>query len=147
MREKETKEGKVLAILYLVLSILLIVGPRSIFPVCPVGHSPMKCYWSTQALIPLAVILFTIGILFFVARIIQVKMVLSIIAIVTAAMVILIPAKLIGGCQMKTMACQSLTFPAVYLIGTALILSSIGELIFLKKKAESNKWEREDESR
>ncbi len=134
---KDEKDGKIFSVLYVILSVLLIVGPQSIFAVCEVGEKPMKCYWSTRAMIALAVLQIAVAVLFFMADAIQTKRALSILTIVTGAMVIWVPAKLIGGCGMKTMACQSLTFPAFYLIGGLLIVSAVTQLFFVKKSVKN----------
>ncbi|MBO5292862.1 MAG: DUF4418 family protein [Lachnospiraceae bacterium] len=131
---KRKKDGKTLAVLYAVLSALLIVGPRSLFAVCAVEEKPMKCYWSTQAVTALAIILLAVAVLFFLADSAQVKAALSIVTIVTAAMVILIPARLIGGCGMMTMACRRLTFPAFYVIGILFLVSAVVEIVLLQKE-------------
>ena len=46
---------------------------------------------------------------------------------------VLIPSILIGGCNMKTMACQSITFPAFYLISSILIIYSVINIYYLIK--------------
>lgn len=149
MREnKKKKDGKILSVLYVILSALLMIGPKSIFAVCKVEEKPMKCYWSTQAVLALAVILLAVAVLFFLADSAQTKIILSIVTIVTAAMVILIPAKLIGGCGKLTMACRSLTFPAFYVIGIVFIVSAIVEIILVQKeKSQIAGQESEDENR
>ena len=147
-KNNKKKDGKILSVLYVILSVLLMVGPKSIFAVCKVEEKPMKCYWSTQAILALAVILLVIAVLFFIADSAQTKTMLSVVTIATAAMVILIPAKLIGGCGKMTMACRSLTFPAFYVIGIVFILSAIAEMIFVQKeKAQIAGQESDDESR
>lgn len=148
MREiNKRKDGKILSVLYVILSVLLIVGPKSIFAVCEVEEKPMKCYWSTQAIIALAVILLVIAVLFFIADSAQTKIMLSVVTIGAAAMVILIPAKLIGGCGKMTMACRSLTFPAFYVIGIVFIVSAIVEIALAQKeKAQLAKQELDDEN-
>lgn len=148
MREKKKKDGKILSVIYMILSVLLIVGPKSIFAVCKVEEKPMKCYWSTQAVMALAVILLVIAVLFFLADSSQTKIMLSVITIVTATMIILIPAKLIGGCGKMTMACRSLTFPAFYVIGGILIMSAVVECILTQReKAQIARqgWDDEEE--
>lgn len=149
MREnKKKKDGKILSVLYVILSALLMIGPKSIFAVCKVEEKPMKCYWSTQAVLALAVILLAVAVLFFLADSAQTKIILSIVTIVTAAMVILIPAKLIGGCGKLTMACRSLTFPAFYVIGIVFIVSAIVEIILVQKEmSQIAGQESEDENR
>lgn len=146
--KNKRKDGKILSILYVILSILLIIGPKSIFSVCEVEEKPMKCYWSTQAIIALAVILLVIAVLFFLADSAQTKIMLSVVTVATAAMVILIPAKLIGGCGKMTMACRSLTFPAFYVIGIVFIVSAVVEIILAQKeKAQIARQEWDDENK
>ena len=147
MKEK-SKKGQLLAILYAILSILLIFGPKSIFAVCKVEEKPMKCYWSTQAVLAMALILLAIAILLFAAKSVETKLALSLLGIVSAVMIILIPANVIGGCSKKTMACQSLTFPAFYLIAGLIIISSIAEVFLLQReKVKTGKQEWKDENR
>ena len=139
---------KLLAILYAVLTVLLIWGPQSIFAVCEAEEKQMKCYWSTRAVLVIAVILLVIAVLLFAAKSIETKIALSLLTIASAVMVILIPAKVIGGCSMKTMACQSLTFPAFYVIGVVLIASAAAEIVILtRERGEAVRQERDDEYR
>lgn len=127
-------KNKIISVgVYLLAAVLYIVGPKSIFRVCEVGEKPMKCYWSTQSLIGIAIILLGIAVVYALTKTKREKLLISAISIVTNIIAILIPSVLIGGCKMKTMACQSTTFPAVYVIGAVAILISIANIFYLLK--------------
>lgn len=132
-------KNKVIIIgVYLAAALLYIVGPNSLFKVCEVGEKPMKCHWSTQGEIGIAIILIGIAVVYAAAKTAREKGLLSIISIVNSVVAILIPAVLIGGCGMKTMPCQSTTFPAFYIISFILILISLFNIFYLFRKQKGN---------
>jgi hypothetical protein len=118
----------------LLAAILYIVGPNSIFKVCEVGDNPMKCHWSVLAEIAIAIVLLGIAVVYAAAKTAREKGLLSIVTIVNSVVAVIIPSVLIGGCGMKSMACQSRTFPALYVISISVILISIINILFLYKK-------------
>jgi hypothetical protein len=126
------------SILYVLASILLVVGPQTIFKVCKLEEIPKKCYWSARAEIGIAIILVIIAVLYFLAKTIRGKVFIAIVAIVNGIVAILIPSFLIGGCEMKTMPCQSRTFPAFYDISAALIIFSLSNIFYLLKIEKEN---------
>ena len=130
---RSMKNKIITTITYLVAAVLLIVGPKTIFKVCEVGEKPMLCHWSTRAEIGIASILIVTAILYFLTKTIREKIFIAIVAIVGGIVAILIPSILIGGCGMKTMACQSATFPAFYVISAVLIIFSIIDILYLIK--------------
>ena len=127
------KNKLITIITYLAAAILFIVGPKTIFKVCEVGEKPMLCHWSTRAEIGIAIILIVVAILYFLAKTVREKIFVISISIVVIIVSVLIPSILIGGCNMKTMACQSITFPAFYLISSILIIYSVINIYYLIK--------------
>lgn len=126
--EKDKKfelRNKGIAVLYIILALVLIMGPHSIFSICDSSEKLMKCYYSTQTVAAIAVLLGITGVLFLFATTRESHCLLSIVVIAEAMVVILIPAKLIGGCPMKTMLCQSKTFPSFYIIATIYIITAL----------------------
>jgi hypothetical protein len=123
---------------YLLAALLYIIGPYTLFKVCEVGDSPMKCHWSIQAEAALAIVLIGTAIVYVLTKTAREKVFLSIIAVFISITAILIPLVLIGGCSMKSMACQSSTFPALYVISIILILVSIINIIIHIRKIEGN---------
>lgn len=132
------KNKLITAITYLFTAILLIVGPHTIFKVCEVGKKPMRCYWSTKAEIGIAIILIITVILYFFTKTVRERLLLTIVAITNGIVALLIPSVLIGGCGMKTMACQATTFPAIYVISALLIIFSVINIFYLTRNDETN---------
>jgi len=128
------KNKLITIITYLAVAVLLIVGPETIFKVCEVGEKPMLCHWSTRAEIGVASVLIVVAILYFLTKTIREKVFITIVAIALGIVAILIPSTLIGGCSMKTMACQSITFPAIYVISALLIIISAINILYLLTK-------------
>lgn len=121
------------AAVYLALGILLMAGPYTLFRVCDTSEKIMKCFWATRAVNAVGGLIAFGGILSPVLKDRASLAAVNLFAGAAGVAAILIPAVLIGGCGKATMACNALTFPAVYLISAAVILFSVGNLIHLKK--------------
>lgn len=131
---------KIITYFYSVISILLLVGPHTLFHVCSTEEKTMKCFYSVQAVAVLAVILLVVGILLFKADTAYARISLSVIGIVTAVGIISIPLFLIGGCGMRTMNCRSKTFPAFYLLAALIIIIFVWEILRqVKTNEKTNK--------
>lgn len=129
----------VFGLINLISGILLIIGPQTLFKVCESTEKVMKCYWSTRALIGIGILFIVFALLIFIFKSLGEQKVLSIINIFYGVVAILIPKILIGGCKAATMNCLSLTFPAVYLISSFIIVVSFGYLIYLLKVSKNEK--------
>lgn len=116
---------KILTAVSMVAALLLWVGPWSIFATCPVGETIMKCHWCCVALIPIAIILLVLGALQLLAKQEESRKFLAIVSIAAFICAILLPAYLIGGCAKPEMACNVLTYPAVYAISAVGIVVQI----------------------
>ena len=138
---KDLINNKFLGIYYILIGILLSVGPRTIFATCDTSEKVMKCFWSGRAEIGVAILLILIGLLFLILKLRENYFVLSIIGFALAVVAILIPSYLIGGCTNNMMRCRSITFPTIYLISIVTIVVSLISSIFYfrKNKEQSNK--------
>ncbi|NLK94221.1 MAG: DUF4418 family protein [Clostridiales bacterium] len=123
----------------LICGVLLIIGPQTLFKVCESTEKVMKCYWSTRALIGIGILIVVSALLIFIFKDLGEQKVLSILNIFYGLVAILIPKILIGGCKAVTMKCVSLTFPAVYLISSSIIIFSLAYLIYLIKVNKNEK--------
>ena len=123
------------AIFYIITGALLIVGPHTLFKVCDTTEKIMKCWWSTRAEIAIGGLIVFSGIIILFLKNKGVLHTINLNNIASGIAAILIPSVLIGGCGKETMPCRSLTFPAIYIIGAAVILFSIVNLIYSKKSA------------
>lgn len=119
---------------YIIMGILLAVGPYTLFHVCDTSEKVMKCWWSVRAETAIGGLLIFAGILILLLKSKEIRFAINLNTIGTGVVAILIPSKLIGGCAKETMLCRSLTFPSIYIISVAVIVFSIGNMIYLKKK-------------
>lgn len=121
-------------IIYIIGGLLLIFGPISIFKVCSTKEMIMKCHWSVQAEIGIGIIAVAAGIITLFSWVFEARLAVNILSLVAFIIAILIPSVLIGGCEDKRMACQSLTFPSNYLVSGIVILYILLDSIFLIRK-------------
>lgn len=125
------------AFFYIIMGILLAVGPYTLFRVCDTSEKVMKCWWSVRAETAIGGLLVFAGILILLLKSKEIQYAINLNTIATGIVAILIPSKLIGGCAKEMMPCRSLTFPSIYIISVAIIIFSIGNIIYLKKKQGS----------
>lgn len=119
---------------YILTGVLLAIGPYTLFRVCDTSEKIMKCWWSVRAETAIGILIIFAGILSWILKNKEARVALNLNNIATGIIAILIPSWLIGGCAKETMLCRSLTFPAVYIISTVIILFNIGNLIYLRKR-------------
>lgn len=119
------------AIILGISGLLFITGPRSIFKVCSSEEMVMNCHWTIQAEIGIGILLIVTGGLYLFAAGLNTRLFLLLQSAAIFLIGILIPAVLIGGCKSKDMACQSLTFPALYLISALGLLYITGTVLYL----------------
>lgn len=124
------KNKIITTILLLITALYYIAGPYTIFKVCEVGEKPMLCHWSTRAVSGLALFIIITAALYFFTQTSRERILLSISAATVGVIVILIPSVLLGGCSMKTMACQSTGFPGIYMVSVILILLSFLNILY-----------------
>lgn len=125
------------AVFYIILGIALAIGPHTLFKVCDTSEKVMKCWWSVRAEIAIGSFLIFSGILILILKKAEFLLLANLYNIAIGVVAILIPSVLIGGCAKEVMPCRSLTFPSIYIIAAAVILSGIGNIVYLKRKQGS----------
>ncbi len=128
------KNRLLVGITLLITGVFIAIGPQTIIKVCDWNDKKMKCYWSSRAEIGLGLIMIALGILYLLLEQWQAKIAISILGITTGIIAILIPTILVGGCADKRMACQSLSFPAIYLISVVTIIAGLGNSIYIFRR-------------
>jgi hypothetical protein len=130
--------------IFIVLALLLAIIPQ--FSDCqsqgkaialPDGKTvPMKCHWTGQAEIVVAVVVLVIGILLIISRNKESQKYLSIIGILMGILAILLPTFIIGTCVTPTMTCNTVMKTSLLIIGPLVILDGLAGLILAIKSNE-----------
>jgi hypothetical protein len=130
--------------IFIVLALLMAIIPQ--FSSCqsqgssialPNGTTvPMKCYWTGQAELVLAVILLVIGILLIISRKVETQKYLSIVGILLGILAILMPTFIIGVCAMPTHICNTIMKTSLLILGPLVILDGLAGLILAIKSNE-----------
>ncbi len=114
---------KIKSIIEIIILVLVTVGLFTILGPCN-GDKVMKCNYSVNVV----KLLFATGIIVKVIEIFakeQASIYFDIFSILLYIDCILVPALLIGGCQMDDMACRSVSFPSIYVVSVLLIIINV----------------------
>lgn len=129
-----------LGIFYIVIGILMSLGPKYIFVGCELNPDhPMKCWWSTQAILGIGILFIIIGICYILIKSKEINLGISLISVFIGIYSIAIPKFLIGGCKNGAMPCVAIEFPSIYLVCGVLIIVSIVNIIYLRQKTKGIK--------
>lgn len=93
---------------------------------------PMKCHYSRQAEVAIALPLLAVGVLIFVTQRRETLRVLAIIALVLGIAAMLVPAYLIGVCSSAEMICNMLMKPIILFAGVLVVVASVVALVYLR---------------
>ena len=110
------------------LGLLIAFGPQFLFKVCSTscsccGDIP-TCHWSAQAEIGIGMLITALGLCLIVFNDSKTQLGLMIGIFLSSIIALAIPHALIGGCEMQTMSCHRVAFPAITVIGAILLAGS-----------------------
>jgi hypothetical protein len=121
----------------IVSGLLIALGPRFLFKVCPVVDGRiMKCHWSAQAEIGVGAVIAALGIALIVCTNPKIRLGLTIGIFLSGVLALLIPHALIGGCAMHSMPCRVITFPAITVISILLLITAAFNTLYLARKKD-----------
>ncbi len=125
--------------LFIILGLLISLGPSTIFAVCgPMDDGKfMKCHWTARAElgIGLGIVLLAVLSIVFASKEVRAGLLLG---IATLSLIsVLIPTALIGVCGGEHMQCNALTRPALLVIGVISIVIALVQPVILLRKKES----------
>jgi len=111
-----------------VLGLLIAFGPQFLFKVCSMscsccGDIP-TCHWTARAEIGIGMLIAALGLCFIVFDDSKTRLGLMIGIFLSGIIALAIPHLLIGGCEMRTMACHRVAFPAITVICAVLLIGS-----------------------
>ena len=125
--------------LFIILGLLISLGPSTIFAVCgPMDDGKfMKCHWTARAElgIGLGIVLLAVLSIVFASKEVRAGLLLGVATL--ASISILIPTVLIGVCGGEHMQCNALTRPALLVIGVISIVIALVQAVILLRKKES----------
>ena len=98
---------------------------------------PMKCHWTGRAALAMAFPLATVGLLMVVSRRKETQRALSIVAVVSGIMVILLPTYLIGVCAGADMLCHMIEGPVLILAGVLALAAGLVGLFLTRRLDQS----------
>jgi hypothetical protein len=135
---------KIIAVLIVVSALL--IGAIPLFTDCesqgraiklPDGRLiPMKCHWTGQAELALALPIAAVGGLLIFSRRRESRRNLGVLGIVLGAAAILVPVTLIGVCASSDMLCNSVMRPALILLGTLVVAFSLANAAWPGQRME-----------
>jgi hypothetical protein len=130
--------------IFIVLALLMAIIPQ--FSSCqsqgnsislPNGTTvPMKCYWTGQGELVLAIVLLVIGILLILSKKAESQKYLSIVSILLGILALSLPTFIIGVCAMPTHICNTIMKTTLLIIGPLVILNGLAGLISAIKTHE-----------
>jgi hypothetical protein len=97
---------------------------------------PMKCYWTAQASLAVAVPLLVVGLLIAFSRQKETLRALALVGAILGTMVILLPTRLIGVCQHPGASCNLVMKPALIFAGSLVIGVSLVCLVISHRSVE-----------
>jgi type II secretory pathway component PulF len=98
---------------------------------------PMKCHWTRQAEVAVAIPLFIVGGLTILSRRKQTQRALAVVGIALGVAAILIPAYLIGVCASAEMICSMLMKPTLLFAGALTVVANGIALVYLRGPEEA----------
>ena len=97
---------------------------------------PMKCYWTAQAALVVAVPLLVVGVMMAFSQRRETMRALTILGAILGLFAILLPTQLNGVCQHPGASCNLVMKPALIFMGVLVISISLVSLVISERRAE-----------
>ena len=125
----------------LVLSLLFVIGERTVAGPCPVMPDGrfMVCHWAGQAVLGVGSVLVVLSLLHLAFKNDAMKLGLDLAVIANAVLLLMIPNHLIPLCIKNHMRCHTVMEPFVLVMGVLMIAAALGDFFrrrrIVKKEA------------
>jgi hypothetical protein len=115
------------------LGALISFGPRYFFKVCEpmMGGRFMTCHWTAKSELGVGLMIAALGFALLVFKSAKTRLGLAFAVFLSGTLALLFPHVLIGGCEMETMACRTIAFPALTVLGVLTVVGSMLEIFYL----------------
>ena len=131
----------VLGVTLVVLALAIAIVPHytdclsqgSLLTLANGNTQPMKCHWTAQAEIAVGVPLVAVGAMLSFSRRKGMATGLSVMGVILGAMALALPYSLIGTCMAPTHICNTAMKPALTVLGSLVIIGSLGAMISARK--------------
>lgn len=132
---EKQKRLRITDILILVVSIIFLIGIKTIFKPCGPKEdgSWMSCHWAGNAVAAMAAVLVVIAVIHLIMTDAKIKMGLSCAMIPTAVVAAIIPGHMIGLCMMDTMRCHAVMTPATILLSVITIVVVVIDILLYRR--------------
>jgi hypothetical protein len=119
----------------IMLGLLIALGPQLLFKVCSIhgGTFPL-CHWSARAELGMGMLIAALGICLMVFTDPKTQLGLYIGIFFSSIIALSIPNALIGGCNVKTMDCRRVAFPAITIISVIALVFSAFMAVYIEIK-------------
>ena len=119
----------------LVLSLLFVIGERTVAGPCPVMSDGrfMVCHWAGQAVLGVGIVLAILSLLHLAFTNDGMKLGLDLAVIADAVLLLMIPNRLIHLCMKNHMRCHTVMEPFVLVMGVLMIAAALGDFFFRRR--------------
>jgi hypothetical protein len=97
------------------------------------GGRFMTCHWTARAELGTGAVIAALGLLILAFKSAKTRLGLVCAALLSGALALSFPHVLIGGCEMESMACRAVAFPALTVFSVLAIAGSALELFYLHR--------------
>lgn len=125
--------------LFIIIGLLIAIGPFTIFHVCPVHDNDMimKCHWTAMAELGQGIGISILGFILLIQKSYDSQAAVSLSLIVSGILAYLIPNVLIGVCDGIHMHCHAAARSAISLLGILTVTAAVINTIYLYRKGRS----------
>ena len=116
---------------FLLIGLLIAIGPQTIFAVCPKDPDSMAmaCYYTARISVGIGTVIAALGLIQLVIRNNGFGSGISTAELLLGILILLVPTILVGVCKGEHMHCHSATLPALIILGVLLIVLSVTDIV------------------
>ncbi len=116
---------------FLLIGLLIAIGPQTIFAVCPKDPDSMAmaCYYTARISVGIGTVIAALGLIQLVIRNNGFGSGISTAELLLGILILLVPTILVGVCKGEHMHCHSVTLPALIILGVLLIVLSVTDIV------------------